>query len=592
MRSFYTFLVALAACAGHATSEAGIVLAVRGRPADACIRIASGAGPCVRYAADELAAYVRRMTGVLMPVEEKPGGAEGLKAAELRVRPGCGLGPEGYRLKASATGLLIEGETPRGVLFGVYGLLETFGGVEWLSWKQTVVPEREEFSVPSGLDATERPALDMRECSFEDARHPDFAAHLRLNGPAHGLLARHGADGRHEFVRGLGRCHTLPSLMPAKEFFKDHPEYFAMMDGKRVPYGQLCLTNPDVIRIVTERVLERIRKDPVPKYYGVSQADALCWCECERCTAGYDSTGAYSGPLVAFVNQIAFEVEKEFPGKILETLAYRYTRMPPQRIKLRPNVMICFCSFFRDYREPHRVSSYFRSRDLVRELDGWSRLANHLMIWDYSLAVRHYLMPFPDVMTYKDNIKFYLEKGATEMLVLGSGHCSDFAALKIWLYAKLMWNPDQDVDALIDRFLAGYYGAAAPLVREYFDSIYALRRNTEKMPLTFYEEVDDGNLTDEVLEKGIAVLEAAEELVKGDDVRAQNVREARLSPVYALLLRRARRGGGARGEGRLANAPLLGFFERQMRESGPIRLAERVSQVDANMSAIRGLVAD
>ena len=201
-------------------------------------------------------------------------------------------------------------------------------------------------------------------------------------------------------------------------------------------------------------------------------------------------------------------------------------------------------------------------------------------------------MPFPDVMTYKDNIKFYLEKGATEMLVLGSGHGSDFAALKIWLYAKLMWNPDQDVDALIDRFLAGYYGAAAPLVREYFDSIYALRRDTEKMPLTFYEEVDDGNLTDEVLEKGIAVLEAAEELVKGDDVRAQNVREARLSPVYALLLRRARRGGGAQGEGRLANAPLLGFFERQMRESGPIRLAERVSQVDANMSAIRGLVAD
>ena len=45
------------------------------------------------------------------------------------------------------------------------------------------------------------------------------------------------------------------------------------------------------------------------------------------------------------------------------------------------------------------------------------------------------------------------------------GH--EFSELKSYLLARVLWNPDADADAVIDEFLAGYYGAAAPWSRRW-----------------------------------------------------------------------------------------------------------------------------
>lgn len=586
-----------AAPAFAAGEPAPLVLAERGICPEYAIVIPSNASASVSYAAAELKRYVRRLTDAELPIvtDEADLPPKAIILGNTRHTAGISglcrpaLGEEGFRITARPPHLLVEGSSVRGVLFGVYELLERFGGVGWYASWMTDVPELDSFAVPGDFSDSQRPAFDYRNLYFGDATGGDFAAHLRVNGDSNHLLDRHGRNSRHRFVRGLGACHTLPSLMPHQEFFDTHPEYFAMVDGKRIPDGQLCLTNPDVIRILTERVLERIADDPVAPYYGVSCADTLKWCECPRCVAAYNATESLSGPLIALVNHIAHEVDLKHSGKTIETLAYRHTRKPPKNIRVRPNVLICFCTFFCDFKDPLRTGANAMSRRTLSDLEGWSALTGNIMVWDYMGNYMHNLMPHPDALAYQDNLRLYRDAGAKKIIDLGVSRTSDFAPLKAWLLSKLLWNPDEDVPALLDRFFAGYFGKAAPLVRRYFDELYLLPRDTEAMPLTFYEDIDEGNLTDEFLSRAIATLSEAEKAVEDDPPRASNVRLAKLSPVFTLLLRRARLNTPAPAEGPLSNKALLAFFRRSLEEFEPVSIADRSINREDDKAAIFSL---
>ena len=165
---------------GERPREPQIVFAERGKEAEYAIVIPAEAGASVRYAAEELRDYVRRMTGVELPiVGEGVGDVATRKAVYLRddggragrPRPAVMARPEAapyqedsFRIKVEGGNLYVIGGK-RGVLYGVYELLETYGGVGWFSSWRTVVPKRESFAVPADLDDAQSPAFAMRSTS-------------------------------------------------------------------------------------------------------------------------------------------------------------------------------------------------------------------------------------------------------------------------------------------------------------------------------------------------------------------------------------------------------------------------------------------
>ena len=265
-------MVAVAAAVAQGAQGAQeLVLAERGKPAACAIVVAKDAGPSLKYAAEELQFYVRKLTGVELAVADAqervpPPGATA--AATIRLEQTDDYGTDGFRLTARPPDLVIRGGV-RGCLYGVYELLETYGGVGWYASWRTVVPKLDRLAVPADLDDEQRPAFKMRMTSWLDATHGDFAARLRLNGARAHLQEKHGGPVC-RFGKHMGSCHTFSFLLPPKKYFAEHPEYFAMRDGKRElrekfarwGYSQPCLTNPDVLRIVTSNVLEAIKADP------------------------------------------------------------------------------------------------------------------------------------------------------------------------------------------------------------------------------------------------------------------------------------------------------------------------------------------
>ena len=557
-----------------------LLIAERGRSAEYAIVIPVDASVSVRYAADELGRYVKRMTGVGLPVVSL---AEG-PAIKLVPVPEAG---DAFHICCDGRDVTVEGGAS-GILYGVYELLEQYGGVGWFSSWHEVVPEVDRFSVPSDLDYEERPAFEMREPYFFDAFDGDFAARLRINGQTARISARHGGK-PYRFGGGLGSCHTFSRLVPPKEFFGNHPEYFSLVNGKRVADGQLCLTNPDVLRVVTERVLAALRRDPTAKYYGVSQNDNKSYCRCQECAAVDAEEESHAGTVVRFVNAVAEAVEKEFPDKIIETLAYEYSRKPPKKTRLRHNVMPCLCSIECDFSRPFETSPYSQNAAFVRDLKGWADQTDRLYVWDYVVNFTHYTHAFPNVLVMQDNLRLFRDSGVKS--VFAQGDCEArhawFAELKAWLLAKLMWNPDQPVEPLLDRFFTGYYGKAAPYARAYFDMAHKMERewtgDSPDRKMGFGEMLPSPALGDDFLQKAEALWRQAADAVKNEaDVYRYNVRMSAFSDLYTRFMQQKRRLVVTRTperHGCLADSAERAEWLSRCAEEGKIRVAEGNNRV-------------
>ena len=531
MKKLYSVSVVLLMSVLQSSADS-LVIAERG--AQGAISIDSPDMPSAVYAAEELRDYTERMTGVRLAIV-----TNSAAASTVSIRYGE-TSEDGFRLKVEDGRLQISGGR-RGMLYGVYELLETYGGVGWFSsWCETI-PKFTRFEVPSDLDREETPAFRHRELHWKDAFEADFAARLRINGTWHvKTTAKHG-QGADIFGAGLGRCHTFDTLLPPEQYFAEHPEYFCEINGKRVNRKpQPCLTNPEVLRIMTSNLLGRIATASGSPYFGVSQNDNLNFCRCRNCSMIDAEEGSHSGTMVRFINKVADVVSKEHPDKIVETLAYMYTRKPPKTERYRPNVMPCLCTLECDFSRPLELSRFHENVLFMKDLKGWHDQVKQLYIWDYTTDFHHYLKPFENLKVLQPNLKLFRRMGVIGVFEQGAyqGWHGEMAELKVWLLAKLLWNPEADVEALTRKFLDGYYGKAAPWVAEYLRLLYGFERDETSAPVRIFDAVGkDPVLTDEFFARATELWRKAAKEVLDDPVRSYNVQMGAMAVDYSNYMK-------------------------------------------------------
>lgn len=520
----------------------GWTVAERGKPADCVIAVSSATNEVETFAAAELKSHVRRMTGVELPITASADGKFETRRAII-LRSGA-FPDDGFRIRVDGDRLLIDGGARAGVLYGVYELLEAYGACGWFSGTAVQIPECQHFTVPDNLDDRQIPAFAMRDTSWHpassDALH---AARCRLNGPrSAGDDSRFGGDNPFRFDKVLGNCHTFDKLVPPGRFFKEHPEYFSEVDGVRKEWPtQLCLTNPDVLAIVVSNVLERIRANPNCRFFGVSQNDWKNWCQCPRCRAIDEEEQSHAGTVIRFVNAVAEAVEKEFPDVVIETLAYTYTRKPPLHVRPRHNVMVCLCTIECDFSKPIPTSRFPGNAAFREDMGKWGEIASRLYVWDYTVNFANYVHIFPNVKILGSNIRFFRDMGARQVFEQGCGqapHASE-AELKTWLIGKYLWNPDLELEPLLDKFFKGYYGPAAPFARQIHDMVYNWNEERDEAvcPLGIYESVGNAWYSDDFHERCAKLWDAAWEAVKDSPEYRNAVRWARFGNDWTRVRR-------------------------------------------------------
>lgn len=103
-----------------------------------------------------------------------------------------------------------------------------------------------------------------------------------------------------------------------------------------------------------------------------------------------------------------------------------------------------------------------------RVLDGWSVLADELMLWDYTAFFYDgYNQYFPDLCYLKENLQYYKSRGVSYVMNQSSHTAGEDwqGALKYYVSSKLYWDLDLSVSDLVDEFILYYHGGNGGAVR-------------------------------------------------------------------------------------------------------------------------------
>ena len=429
---------------------------------------------------------------------------------------------ESFIYKNVNSNIILLGGSQRGTMYSVFSFLENIFGVRWYTPEVTKVPTRDDYNF-TYINHFEEPTTQVRNDFYFHAFDPLWAAHNKING-AMGFRKQHGD------IEGYWSVHTFYKFMPPSEFYEKHPEYYSLIDGKRIhDHAQLCLTNPDVLEIITLRLKDAIKKYPSNLIYSVSQNDWRNPCQCNNCQAIVDREESQSGIMVWFVNQVADRIKDEYPNKYVGTLAYQYTRNAPKYIKPRENVVIRLCSIECCF--SHDFKTCPENKEFLSDLQTWSNISPHLYIWDYVVNFSHYIMPYPNFDVLQSNIKTFNENSSIGIMEQAAYQSKggEFAELRAFLLSKLLWNENVNVNDVIDDFMYGFYGRSGQFIKQYLDLLHnQVKANTH---IHLGLRPDDKIFSEQFIIEADKIFEQAEIVAENDEI-LKRVELARLPLMY------------------------------------------------------------
>lgn len=553
-------------------------------------------------AAADLARWLKEMTAADFTVlREGPGyktegaaisiGSTALAANAGLVAQDPDLADEAYAIRVTDGHLYLRGGKTRGVINAVYALLEEDLGCRWYARDTATIPDRPELSFRP-VPRTFAPVFpERRDPYYSDCLDTDWQ--LRNRTASIWVHIPEEWGGYPKYFGGLGAlCHTFNQRMPPAEFFESHPEYYSEQGGTRTP-RQLCMTHPEVKRIVIERILKGLKETPGARLADFSPNDGGTVCECAPCKEINDAEGTNMGALLIFVNTIADAVKTRYPNVKVTTLAYMDTFRPPRTIRPRENVLLWLAADSHNWRTP--LLRVWETQHFQTAVKAWSDIGANFVIWEYPIDYFSWLSPFPNMPVVTENMRFYARHGAKGVFLQGTdnpSHGVDRSFLRAWVWAKQMWDLSLDTRALIRDFNYGYYAQAAKPMQAYDELLWNLwERHHEDFRTTPGWDLQGDALAklldSAFIEAGLSLIGQAEELARGDQELLGRVQLAKL-PLFYL---KARKGPGSSAEGYLK---MLDEFEAIARKNHVDRVQNglRPPDIDAKLAAWRARVPE
>ena len=521
--------LAVALCAALPAAAAEMLFD-KGRT-DWKICLSPQSGPTETYAAQELRGALRRISGVdfevvstanppdvhAIIIGDLKDPAVQAQAAALKLTPGK---VEQVAVRTLGGRLYLAGNQPRGALYAVYSFLQRDLGVRWL-WPGPdgeFILARERWALPE-LSYNHTPAYPYRGFHLcgDYYRAPDAEVFREWMARNFINIYRHAAP-LAEKRRGFYSMWSSHNVFLPKEVFDRHPEYFAEVGGKRYA-DNICFSSPEVDKLIAGSTAEYVRKHPQLDILSLFPRDTTTYCRCAKCSTMDPSTAWFE-----FFNRLTDTLKKEFPALRFGATAYFEYRTAP-KCQIRNAEFVEYCSYTRCNVHPYGWPDCKRNEETIREMHAWQ--ATGLAIGNYSYEFdvfkkNHRFTPFLSVID--DAVKTGRKLGhvtlVPEVLLIAQKYVAaeEYVfnvqqRLPIYLYARLLWEPDRAMTDVVDDWCRTAFGEAAEPMRGYY---LGMDRAWSAMPthsgiLGNALNVASLLLTDKVREEAAAAFTAAED---------------------------------------------------------------------------------
>ena len=496
------------------------------------ITVSDDATVSERYAAEEFQGWFNQATGLTLSLVTTQNNANA-DSGQIAIAALPALGDEDIQITVESGQVQIHGGLPRGVLYAVYQFLEELIGIRFLTAEHTHIPDASALKIPCGR-YTYSPPFSFRWSYYrENSENPTFAAKRKVNTvtDAENL----GGKSQQQLIN-----HSFHALVPYGTYGESHPEYYALVEGKRDTntHGggpQLCVTNPEVIEVAAASAIQQLADRPEATNISVSQADTAAYCRCESCEVLNEAEDSPMGSQLTFVNAVAERIAKAHPRVKVGTLAYWYTRKPPKTVTPRHNVQIQLCSI--ECCTLHAIDNpnCEQNQAFCQDTNEWGKICDDIWIWNYNTNFRSYDLPFPNLRSIAPNVRYFLRNNAKGVFMQanGNGLTGEFSDLRNYLISHLIWNPYLDSETLLNEFVNLHYEAAAPPILEYVAFLHD-NADTKGLHPRCFPTPEDVGLDPESAQTIFDYFQQALTLADKSEIRAR-VEKAAI-PAYKAML--------------------------------------------------------
>jgi hypothetical protein len=458
-----------------------------------------------------------------------------------------GLGAGGILLRTCPNALILLGADdktpadPYGTRYATTTFLEDVLGVRflWPGELGLVVPPRQTIRVPP-LDHRFTPRIVQRR--IRSGQYSDrVQAGLDYLGLSKAEFDRQQAAAQtgqwFDWQRlggslGLVAGHAFGYTW--EKYHAEHPEWFALQpNGSRdlsrlsPERARLCKSNLALIDALARDKLEELQRTG-GKAVSLAPNDGgrATFCQCPECKRLdppegrkimlWDYTAAtrrdfeyvsLTDRMVWFWNRLAERIVRQYPDARLGVYAYSAYEAPPVREKLHPNLAVGFVGV--DYvRDANR-------RQGRADWEAWSKMTGNIF-WRPNLLLFARRTGTPAVYVHKlaEDVRHFGRHGLVGTDFDSCLHHWATEGINYYVLARLLWDPEADVDALLDDYCRAGFGRAWPEVRRYLVRLEELtdRIAAEELTLT-------APYTPEVVAELQGLLDAAQHKAEDDTVR-------------------------------------------------------------------------
>lgn len=470
-------------------NAADLKLTIDGKPNSEII-IQADASEIVKFFANELEKTIADISGAKLPIVTSVVNANvkiylGRKFAENKFVDDIKFlkDSDGFAIRSEGDNIYIFGAVPEGTRNGVYSFLEANTDIIWAR------------PADFGTLFSKTPTIVAKSISFRDKptntlRGWQIVSVGKGKKSTHDWLIRNRCNWSDYGKRkAFGIGHNLYLLL--KENKVDGNAFVGMRNGKRNVKGapQPCFSNRKMWKVFSDNLIESIKENPEYDQFNVNMIDTNRTCECAECAKALilpDGTKLEPGDpafrstqFYMFINHVAREVKKQYPGKRIKTYAYVFTIVPP-KVKLEDNIDIQYACLTRDYKGSYLdpVNKKWRkyledwskrsSNMRVREYYGWSEYPRPL---SYTVARDLIFLNKLGIKKIHSELNPDLDKTPWNSKTFVLSEVWDCSPMEWWVISNLYWNPNQNVDALRDKFITRAYRKAAPAMKRYYDII-------------------------------------------------------------------------------------------------------------------------
>ena len=512
-------------------------------------------GP-IRFAASELKRYLEQILRTALP-EQGNARAPKIILEEMRDES---LGDEGYQLVCSGNTFRIAGGGPAGVVYGTYELLRGHCGCQFsgLGPEGEFVPEQDKIFVK---DCEERvqPQLWYRGMQFYGKRDlsliikqldwmakngmnyamvsplPDLPVYwIRKPGqPGTAGISTSAPEGRYTnswfrqnllpeiTKRGLKvdmGHHNLLAWLPPELYFEEHPEWYALVDGKRVADPHqfcVCTSNQTAVETIIANMKAYLRENPEVSIVGLIPEDGYGMCQCEECRKlDYepddafripgDWTGAHTSPeaenrskirrYALLANQVARAIRAEFPNVLLGYAAYVDIQWPPRDVLLESNIVPWVAIYWRCGAHLLSPEGCDLNQFFFDILEQWREAhQGKLILYEYYMGMGSQLsLPYPIAEVICREWPGLKKLGIDGATIQTTAHSVNTYANNYLAFARSGWQERVDYENLLSDFLLGMFGSAAdevhPIYQEFQQALKRVETEGSSSPYLRREE--------------------------------------------------------------------------------------------------------